>query len=320
MNKVDLLNHALQELSKTLGESMGKLDDSVSSKMDEEMPHKSKMEQIKMKGEMNRIEKNRNEVMLSACGASRAKEIIKFLDESGPYFTLKKAQDLVRTNFKLLSDEQLQKKFVMLRDFERYTNNTQAYMEILINGGYFVNASTHASTGLAPKDIWLAQNLKTALDEATAERNIRMKRTGEAWNDPSVMGGKTDTTMPGLLKVEQSNRPKDGKELDAWIKQGKAPNDTGPVYSNKEFEEEEITKDGNLVNKETGNPVPQLYVGAIQGMNGVSDKWIGKPIKFLGRMIWAFAGRGYGHEVEVDGSYGVLSLNGVTDKPTKRNL
>jgi hypothetical protein len=231
MNKADLLKHTLEELAKTLGESTGKMNDLVREKMGEELPHRSKMEQIKIKNKLNLIEQKRNESMFAFVGAStRAKEIIKFL-----------------------SEEDNKKK--------------------------------------------------------------------EQWSSISVMGGNTEDKPMEPLKVEQdkavSGKPRDGKELDSWIKQGKAPNDTGPVYSQKSFEDEKITKDGNLIHIDTDKPVPQLYVGSVQHLNGAPDEWIGKPIKFLGRRIWAFAGRGYGHEVEVGGEYGILSLNGVTDKPTK---
>jgi len=324
MNKLDLLNSTLNELAKDIGESLEKLQGPLLEKIHEVAPHMNMLEIMKLSEKFDSGERERRKAMFATRESSRAKQIIAFLEENNSdYFTLKKAQDLIRTNFRSLSDSQLQKKFVMLRDFERYVSNTDVYRDILLKGGYFVSAATHASTGLTPKDIWLIQNLRTALDDATAERNARMKRNpnNEAWSDISVMGGNTGDMPMEPLKVEQDkttvNRPKDGKDLDTWIKGKKAPNDTGPVYSGKEFENEKITQEGNLVHKETGNPVPQLYVGSVQTMNGFPEKSLGKPIKFLGRRIWAFSGRGYGHEVEVEGQYGVLSLNGATDKPGK---
>jgi hypothetical protein len=222
MKKADLLNSTLLELSKTLGESLDKMDTSLRSQMREEFPHRGKVFQIKMGKKISLIENQHNKAMFAVKEASRAKELIKFLDKK------------------------------------------------------------------------------------------------EDWSDISVMGGKTGGQPANF--PEQANRPKDGKELDAWIKQGKAPNDTGPVYSGKNFEDTKVTPEGNLVSAKTGNPFPMLYVGAVQQMNGAPEGWVSKPIKFTGRQIWAFAGRGDAYEVEVDGQYGVLSLNGITDKPTKRNL
>lgn len=82
------------------------------------------------------------------------------------YFSFRKAKELTRINYFYLSSDQLQKKIVILRDFVRYTTYTTIYLDILVQGGYYVSALTHASQGLYPRDSWLAQNLKISLDEA----------------------------------------------------------------------------------------------------------------------------------------------------------
>ena len=139
----------------------------------------------------------------------------------------------------------------------------------------------------------------------------------EQWNFVSIEGGKTGGIPASLFAQtqEQSDgKPKNGNEVDALIKKGEIPNDTGPVYSGKSFEPIPVTKDGNLIHSVTKNPVPKLYVGEIQIMNGAPNEWVNKPISFLGRRIWAFKDRGYAYEVTVNGKYGILSLNGMTDK------
>ena len=88
------------------------------------------------------------------------------------YFTLKKAQDAVRVIPKNLTDEQLQKHIVKLRDYKGYIDRSD--MPRLIEGGYFVGVTDPSATGVVPKDPWLQTNLGQALDEAIAERGRRV--------------------------------------------------------------------------------------------------------------------------------------------------
>jgi len=92
------------------------------------------------------------------------------------YFTLKKAQYLSRTserNFKEMTDAQLQKTIVKLRDYNRYIENPELYGDILAKGDYYVEIIDPSATGITPKDMWLQSNLKFALDVALKEKNRR---------------------------------------------------------------------------------------------------------------------------------------------------
>ena len=94
------------------------------------------------------------------------------------YFTLKKAQYLYQKDFTKLSDSQIQKDYVKLRDYLRFIESHDNYSrQKLIEGGYFRQVSDPSATGLVPMDPWLHTNLKTALDEITKERNKRKKIT-----------------------------------------------------------------------------------------------------------------------------------------------
>jgi len=92
---------------------------------------------------------------------------------SRKYFTLKKAQDVVRTNIPALTDYQLQQHIVKLLDYKRYIETPD--MARLIEGGYYAKVVDPRATGLVPLDIWLHTNLGQALDEATAEKSKRRK-------------------------------------------------------------------------------------------------------------------------------------------------
>ncbi len=48
-------------------------------------------------------------------------------------------------------------------------------MNRLIEGGYFVSARSATTTGMVPRDMWLCNNLQTALDEALEERTNNAK-------------------------------------------------------------------------------------------------------------------------------------------------
>lgn len=94
------------------------------------------------------------------------------------YFTFNKAKRLISIHAKSLSDKKLLEYIVTLRDYERYMRNSHIleYKQILLDGGYFVSARTHASTGIAPKDMWMISNVSNALDEAIIEKKKRMSR------------------------------------------------------------------------------------------------------------------------------------------------
>ena len=94
------------------------------------------------------------------------------------YFTFNKAKRLISIHAGSLSDKKLLEYIVTLRDYERYMRNSHVleYKQILLDGGYFVSACTYASTGIAPKDIWMINNVSNALDEALTEKKKRMDR------------------------------------------------------------------------------------------------------------------------------------------------
>lgn len=87
------------------------------------------------------------------------------------YFTLKKAQETARVIPERLTDKQLQKHIVKLRDYKGYIDHSD--MERLIKGAYFARVSDPSATGLVPKDPWLQLNLGHALNEAVAEKQSR---------------------------------------------------------------------------------------------------------------------------------------------------
>ena len=91
------------------------------------------------------------------------------------YFTISKAKRIISKNFKEVSDIQLQKDIVVLRDFERYMNDTILYRDILLDGDYFKSAVTQSSRGLVPSEMWLCANIKYALDLALKEKQNRME-------------------------------------------------------------------------------------------------------------------------------------------------
>lgn len=100
----------------------------------------------------------------------------KEVSEPPGYFSLKKAQDLTRENNLKLSDEQLQKKSVVLKDYIRFIESPDEYSRnTLIKGGYFAGVEHPEATGLSPVDIWLHNSLKTALEEVYKEQDRRKK-------------------------------------------------------------------------------------------------------------------------------------------------
>lgn len=89
------------------------------------------------------------------------------------YFTLSKAQNLIRIIPDRLSDDKLQKHIVKLRDFKGYID--MGDMPRLLDGGYFGRVCAQSASGLVPLDIWLQTNLGQMLNIATNERARRLK-------------------------------------------------------------------------------------------------------------------------------------------------
>ena len=87
------------------------------------------------------------------------------------YFTLKKAQNEARIIPTHLTDEQLQKHIVKLRDYKRYIDTPDR--KRLTQGGYYGLVVSSSASGVVPVDIWLQTNLSYALDEATKEKQNR---------------------------------------------------------------------------------------------------------------------------------------------------
>jgi hypothetical protein len=96
--------------------------------------------------------------------------------EPTDYFTLQKAKKLIGEDNSKLSDEQLHKKSITLRDYIRFIESTDEYSrKTLIKGGYFAGVTDPYTTGLVPADLWLHQNLKFELELVYKEQD-RMKK------------------------------------------------------------------------------------------------------------------------------------------------
>lgn len=107
---------------------------------------------------------------------AKAEDIAKKIETKKkviPYFTVAKAKALIQKDILKLSDKQLQKHIVKLRDYERYTKDTGLYRKQLMEGGYFVQVEHPDATGLVPINIWLGANLTTSLNESLAEQKKR---------------------------------------------------------------------------------------------------------------------------------------------------
>ena len=89
------------------------------------------------------------------------------------YFTLKGAQLETRIIPQHLSNDELQRHIVRLRDFKRYIDNRD--IQRLIDGGYYDGVVDSSASGIVPKDIWLQTNLGQSLDEALRERQERFR-------------------------------------------------------------------------------------------------------------------------------------------------
>lgn len=90
-----------------------------------------------------------------------------------PYFTLTKAKRLIVKNFSALTDAQLHKDFVRLRDYKRYMLDTELYGNYLAEGGYFVRVIDPSACGFTPKEPMLLNNVRFALDRAIKELSER---------------------------------------------------------------------------------------------------------------------------------------------------
>ncbi len=90
----------------------------------------------------------------------------KEVPEPTGYFTLRKAQELIRENNSKLSDEQLHKKSIQLRDYIRFIEIPDEYSrKTLVKGGYYAGVIDQYATGMVPVDPFLHQNLKSTLDD-----------------------------------------------------------------------------------------------------------------------------------------------------------
>ncbi len=111
------------------------------------------------------------------------------------YFTMSRAERLISKNYSDTSDSQLQKDFVILRDYIRFINDhatDEHAFNSLIEGGYFASAATAASTGVTPVDAWMKNNLDHALERASKERSARIEAekppTEATPKKPTVIG------------------------------------------------------------------------------------------------------------------------------------
>lgn len=95
-----------------------------------------------------------------------------------PYFNMNRAKRLIATNYSKRTNAQLQKDYVTLRDYERFANNTgnPHHRKQLLEAGYFNEVADPYASGLVPKDALMPQNLRHALNEATAERTKRINK------------------------------------------------------------------------------------------------------------------------------------------------
>ncbi len=98
----------------------------------------------------------------------------KEVPEPTGYFSLRKAQELIRENNSKLSDEQLHKKSIQLRDYIRFIEIPDEYSrKTLVKGGYYEGVIDQYVTGVVPVDPFLHQNLKSTLDEVYKEQQRR---------------------------------------------------------------------------------------------------------------------------------------------------
>ena len=94
---------------------------------------------------------------------------------------MEKAKRLIGDNFIQRTDIQLQKDFVKLKDFVGYIQQQQVdkhAFEQLMNGGYFVQVADQSASGIAPKDIWMKNQLEAAFERASKERSRRIIEFG----------------------------------------------------------------------------------------------------------------------------------------------
>ena len=101
----------------------------------------------------------------------------KQIPEPTGYFTLKKAQNLLRENWSELADTKLQEKSIQLRDYIQFIEMPDEYSrKTLVKGGYYAGVIDQYVTGVVPVDPWLYSNLKTALEEVYKEKHRRKEK------------------------------------------------------------------------------------------------------------------------------------------------
>lgn len=119
----------------------------------------------------------------------------KEVPEPTGYFTLRKAQELIRENNSQLSDEKLHKKSIQLRDYIQFIEMPDEYSrKTLVKGGYYAGVIDQYVTGMVPVDPFLHQNLKFTLDEVYKVQQ-RRKQEKEKISVP---------TVPAAVKPVQS--------------------------------------------------------------------------------------------------------------------
>jgi hypothetical protein len=89
------------------------------------------------------------------------------------YMTFEKAKRLAQENYSTYTDiGKLQSKRVLILDAIRRADSYEAerngLLKDAVEGGFFKSALTHCTSGIMPRDMWLAHNLKTSLQEADA--------------------------------------------------------------------------------------------------------------------------------------------------------
>lgn len=86
------------------------------------------------------------------------------------YMTYKKAKELTLIDYSKKDIETLLKKRVEIIDALRLCSGIETAREYglllqAIDGGFYIDATTHSIKGFAPRDAFLAQNLKTSYEK-----------------------------------------------------------------------------------------------------------------------------------------------------------
>ncbi len=132
--------------------------------------------------------------------------------EPTDYFTLQKAKKLIGEDNSKLSDEQLHKKSITLRDYIRFIESADEYSrKTLIKGGYFAGVTDPYATGLVPADLWLHQNLKFELELVYKEQD--RKKTVQQSVQPQVLPSPKIQTIQDI-KQHVINSIQEAKSID----------------------------------------------------------------------------------------------------------